>query len=164
MENNKANVGKGLLDKINAFLKPVLDKLNSPFEIECLQHYLSKKGDILIVPQDVFERIAAVAVKEQEKAGGKLAGATPITIDGKTYYTKCISFYGNQEFDYALGCATVFFDEDGKPVGLRDRYDFNPEPGGHRGTKEEQLTQIMNDLEKTPFGGKPYDILYGIHD
>lgn len=82
-------------------------------------------------------------------------------INGKQYYSKCISFYNNDEFDYALGCATVFFDESGTPVGLRDYYDFDP--AEHRGDMEEKLTQIMAELEKTPFGGKPYDILYGIY-
>lgn len=150
--------------KINDILKTVGEKLNSEFEKECMIYYLKKSGLPMIVKDDVFERIAAVAVKEQEKAGGKLAGATPITIDGKPYYTKCISFYGDREFDYALGCATIFFDENGTPVGLRDRYDFDPKPGGHRGDQEEKLTQIMAELEKTRLGGKPYDILYGIHD
>lgn len=150
--------------KLNEILKPLAEKLNSDFEKECLRHYLVEGGKTMIVSDDVFGRIAAVATKEQEKAGGKLAGATPVTIDGKKYFTKCISFYNDDEFDYALGCAYVFFDEEGTPVGLKDRYDFNPSSTGHRGEKEEKLTEIMNELEKTKFGGKPYDIFYGIHN
>lgn len=147
--------------RINEILKPIAEKLNSEFEKECLMHYLLKNGATLKVTDEVFKRIAAVAVKEQEKAGGKLNGTIPVTIGGKQYYSKCISFYSDDEFDYALGCATVFFDENGTPVGLRDLYDFDP--AEHRGEMEEKLTKIMAELEKTPLGGKPYDILYGIY-
>lgn len=56
--------------RINEILKPIAEKLNSEFEKECLMHYLLKKGATLKVTDEVFKRIAAVAVKEQEKAGG----------------------------------------------------------------------------------------------
>ena len=165
MEKNKDDFFKSLWKifekRLTEILKPIAEKLNSEFEKECLMHYLLKGGETLIVSDDVFKRIAEEAVKEQEKAGGKLQGATPVKINGKQYYSKCISFYNNDEFDYALGCATVFFDESGTPVGLRDYYDFDP--AEHPGDMEEKLTQIMAELEKTPFGGKPYDILYGIY-
>lgn len=165
MEKNKdiflKNLWKIFEKKLAEILKPIAEKLNSEFEKECLMHYLLKNGESLVINDNVFKGISEEVVKEQEKAGGKLHGVTPVKINGQQYYSKCISFYNNDEFDYALGCATVFFDENGTPVGLKDRYDFNP--AEHRGEMEEKLTQIMAELEKTPLGGKPYDILYGIH-
>lgn len=136
-------------------------KVNSEFEKNCLMWYFLGKGEVMNVADDVFERIAKAAVEARTASEERFNGPQKVTIDGKTYYAQTISFYENDEFDYALGCATVFFDEEGVPVGLKDRYDFNE--SDHRDNDAENDTTFMAKLEQAKLA-KAYDIVYGIHD
>ncbi|MEL5894396.1 hypothetical protein AAE250_12985 [Bacteroides sp. GD17] len=147
---------------VKEVLEFVMANLNSDFEKQCLVCYFLGKGAPLQVSDDVFKRAAAVAVEARAASEKRYGGPTPVTIDGKKYYSQVISFYDSDEFNYAFGCATVFFDENGVPVGLKDRYDFDM--AGHRDKMAEKLTELMAKIEHSKLGGKPYDIYYGIHD
>ncbi|MCO7112779.1 hypothetical protein NIB75_10445 [Bacteroides uniformis] len=73
----------------------------------------------MTVSSEVFERIAKAAVASRAASEKLFHGPQKVIIKGKVYYSQTISFYENDEFDYALGCATIFFDEEGVPVGPR---------------------------------------------
>ncbi|MDR0973542.1 MAG: hypothetical protein LBM61_06115 [Prevotellaceae bacterium] len=146
-------------DIVNTLLRLAEEKLNSQFEQDCLKHYLDNTGTTMELSKDTFQLIAAETLKLQEAAGGRLAGTTSVNINGKRYYTKCINFYGCRDFDYALGCSTLYFDEEGTPVGIYDRYDFDA--AKHRDTLAEQLTELMSFLASKGIG-KAYDIVYGV--
>lgn len=153
----QAHFGKNL----EALLEHFMAKVNSEFERQCLIWYFLGKGKTMQVAPEVFQRIAKAAVDSRAASEKRFHGPQKITIDGKVYYSQTISFYENDEFDYALGCATIFFDENGVPVGLKDRYDFNE--AEHRDTDAENDTIFMAKLEQAKLA-KSYDILYGIHD
>lgn len=148
--------------EVKELLTKVLSKMDTVFEWECLFHYVKDNGKTMHLSDDIFKQASLVIAREQEKAGGKLAGTTPVQIDGKQYYSKCISFYGDNAFDYVFGVSTVYFDAEGNPVGFYDVYDFDPAPQKKRGGKEEELVEQMDLLAKSGIG-KPYKILYGIH-
>ena len=119
------------------------------------------KGQTMTVSSEVFERIAKAAVASRAASEKLFHGPQKVIIKGKVYYSQTISFYENDEFDYALGCATIFFDEEGVPVGLKDIYDFNE--AKHRDTNAESDTTFMAKFEKANLA-KSYAILYGIND
>jgi len=150
---------EGIFETIGKEISKVTSKMNSEFEVRCLQHYLSGKGEDIILSEDEFARISAIA-KEQALENGKLTDATAIEVNGKKYFRKIVSFYNCTEFDYALGNAHVFFDENNNVVGFKDRYDFNP--ATHRGEQEEALSRLMKKIEIF-LDAKEYDILYGIY-
>lgn len=149
--------GKNLEELLNHFMA----KVNSEFERQCLVWYFVGKGQKKEVSPEVFQRIAKAAVESRAASEKRFHGPRQVTIDGKIYYSQTISFYEYDEFDYALGCSTIFFDEKGVPVGLRDRYDFNE--AKHRDTDAEKDTTFMDKLEQDGLA-KSYDIVYGIHD
>ncbi|MDR0961691.1 MAG: hypothetical protein LBM62_03925 [Mediterranea sp.] len=138
----------------------VKEKLNTPFEEECLEHYFKGSGKAKKLSPEVFKRLSDVVTKKQQKEGAPLAGASPVQIDGNPYFYKCISFYDTDEFDYSLGCATVYFDVDGNPVGVADKYDFDP--AGHRNGIEEALVKLVSAMSALGLG-KAYALEYGIH-
>lgn len=127
-------------------LKHFMAKVNSDFEKQCLLWYFTKKGQTMTVSSEVFERIAKAAVASRAASEKLFHGPQKVIIKGKVYYSQTISFYENDEFDYALGCATIFFDEEGVPVGLKDIYDFNE--AKHRDTNAESDTTFMAKFEK----------------
>lgn len=69
----------------------------------------------MTVSSEVFERIAKAAVASRAASEKLFHGPQKVIIKGKVYYSQTISFYENDEFDYALGCATIFFDEEAFP-------------------------------------------------
>lgn len=140
-------------------LKHFMAKVNSDFEKQCLLWYFTKKGQTMTVSSEVFERIAKAAVASRAASEKLFHGPQKVIIKGKVYYSQTISFYENDEFDYALGCATIFFDEEGVPVGLKDIYDFNE--AKHRDTNAESDTTFMAKFEKANLA-KSYAILYGL--
>ena len=121
-------------------------------------HTDHNRGRVLAAAVNL-DTVAAVAARA---ASEKLVhGPQKVIIKGQVYYSQTISFYENDEFDYALGCATIFFDEEGVPVGLKDIYDFNE--AKHRDTNAESDTTFMAKFEKANLA-KSYAILYGIND
>jgi hypothetical protein len=150
-ESTDALVGK---------LISAIAKLISEFELTCIMHFVIGKGETMTLSDDTFQGIANEVMKLQKAAGGPLVGASPVTIKGKQYYTKCINFYGSEAYDYALGCSTVYFDAEGTPVGIRDRYDFDA--AKHRDSDSENLVKIVNMLMQLLKVGKEYDIVYGV--
>ena len=153
----QTHFGKNLEDVLKHFMA----KVNSDFEKQCLLWYFTKKGQTMTVSSEVFERIAKAAVASRAASEKLFHGPQKVIIKGKVYYSQTISFYENDEFDYALGCATIFFDEEGVPVGLKDIYDFNE--AKHRDTNAESDTTFMAKFEKANLA-KSYAILYGIND
>ncbi|KAB4464382.1 hypothetical protein PO027_04915 [Bacteroides thetaiotaomicron] len=83
------------------------------------------------------------------------------TVAGIKYYERVVSYYNNSEFDYALGHATITFLDGGEPIGLYDDYDFNI-IGADRDWKAEGIVISINILTAI-YGGKPYQISYGVY-
>lgn len=156
-EKVQAHFGKNLEELLTHFMA----KVNSEFERQCLLWYFLGKGKPMEVSSEVFQRIAEAAVASRAASEKRYHGPQKVTIEGKVYDSQIISFYEYDEFDYALGCAVVFFDENGVPVGLKDTYDFNE--AKHRDTDAENDTTFMAKFEKANLA-KSYAILYGIND
>ncbi len=83
---------------------------------------------------------------------------TPVNINGQTVYRNSVSFYncGNGDVVNTFGTSTVYFDPNGKAVGLKDTYDFN---SGDRPFIQEVKTQIGNFAGN---GSEGYKITYGV--
>lgn len=127
----------------------------SAFERKCLSQYWYAKGDMLIpLLSDDWIGIKAATNCTNYQSGNIFI------VEGMKFYKKTVSFYSSPEYDYALGSCTITFSDKGRPVGLRDRYDFNI--FADRSLKAEAATIAMAVLGQY-YGGKDYEIYYGVY-
>lgn len=119
----------------------------SSFEAFCLQNYVLHGGDVALTDNE-FDRILSAA-----GSGGTYSWKK---INGVWYEVRVVSFYENDEFNAALGTATIYYDEDGYAVAFSDTYDFNAMPQGERDELNELWTNIGSFIP-----GEAYDIVYG---
>lgn len=131
---------------------------NSPFAQELFWNYWEGNGD-MVLGKSRFEGIAEAVVKMNIDY---TTGET-VVINGDTYYKMMVSFYDNSDYELALGTATVYYDQVGHVVGLKDRYDFNSMPKGVRTWWAETMTNWMDGLGSV-YNAKDFNVLYGIHD
>jgi len=125
----------------------------SSFEWSALIHYLLDNGTDVNLTGSQFTGIAQAAT-----SCGVVTNSTWVTINGNQYQKKTVSFYGCGDYDEGLGTATVYYDQCGQAVGMKDRYDFNLS-GADRDLKA-QLETLFGSL----LMGSAYNIFYGIHD
>jgi hypothetical protein len=94
-------------------------------------------------------------------AGRRGSELTAITFtDGAKGYKGSIGFYGNANYDYMLGNATIYYDSNKTVVGFYDFYNFN---SANRGGLAEAATRAVATQGKR-FGANPYHIKYGKQD
>ena len=122
------------------------------FEVSLFAKYLFGNGSTYNMSKERFDDIAIVA------KSGAVSSESTVTIGGQTYTKKVVSFYSSNQYDYAFGRATVYYDSAGKAVGFKDRYDFNALPEGERDSLAEHLTGLASGL------GTSFNIFYGVHD
>jgi len=123
----------------------------SSFELSCFYNYTSSNGT-LNLDADQFSGIA-------DAAAGANYTSSWVNIGGTMYEKRVVSFYNNEEYDYALGTATVYYDSCGNAVGMKDYYNFNAMSAGERTAIAEAATYVGSQIP-----GASYDIYYGIHD
>ena len=89
---------------------------------------------------------------------GSVLSSSWVEIDGNQYQKKLVNLYESEEFDYALGTCTIYYDHCGSIVGMKDDYDFNMS-----GASRELIDHVA-----TYFGsfipGTSFSIRYGIYD
>jgi hypothetical protein len=124
------------------------------FEIFCALHYVEGTGSTMNLPDSLFNLIAQAA-----SDSGVVTGSSWVVIDGKMYQQRTVNLYGCDEVDLALGTCTIYYDQNGKAVGLKDTYDFN-----FGGAERTILAHIGTGLASLLLPGSKYDIYYGIHN
>ncbi len=80
-----------------------------------------------------------------------------VYIEGTEYYSTSVTYSNDRDLYYSYGTATVFFDDDGNPIGFKDFYDFNP---SDRSIFAETVVALMNRIG----GDGGFYIHYGIHN
>jgi hypothetical protein len=147
-------LGIDLGDLIGKALKNV-----SPTTIKYLKLYWGRsgadKGKAVELAPNEWADVAAYA---KDVVKGSYAQAPLVAFGSTKYYAVVVDFERSQEYNYAFGHATVYFDENGAPVGFYDVYDFNP--ANYRSASSEALTRLINRIDKL-FQGKPYKIYHG---
>lgn len=129
----------------------------SEFEKKCFQQYWYSQGNMKLSDSD-WSGIKNATDRTEYNNPNK---SKSYTVFGVKYYEKVVSYYNNSEYDYALGSATITFLEGGEPVGLYDFYDFNV-IGADRDWKADGIVIGINILTVI-YGGKPYQISYGVY-
>jgi RHS repeat-associated protein len=124
---------------------------NSGVELRNVSHYLGGSGDEMKLNKAEFDRIY-----KDGKVDGQLKPV--MSKDGVFMFQGLIDLYVSDEFNYAYGNATMFFDKDMNPIGFFDRYNMNQST--HRGKLEERDTSRGRSLGSF-FESKPFDIIYG---
>ncbi|MDR2038509.1 MAG: hypothetical protein LBQ60_11360 [Bacteroidales bacterium] len=121
----------------------------SPFDT--LWHYMTGSGSTYTLTGSQFSRLSETI--------GSIGNnnVTWVEING-TMYAKCnMSLYGT-DYENSLGTCSVYFDQCGNMVGMKDFYDFNTS----------DINREWWDQMKTKIGshipGSEYHIGYGIHD
>jgi RHS repeat-associated protein len=120
-------------------------KLTSEFEINAFKRWARGGGNLHLTPPE-FARIL--------KEGQLSDKGTPAEWLGLKVTAKTIDLYKSQEFDYAIGQATVYFYRD-VPIGFSDTHNFD---NGRRGKLAEFATRTTNTMR--PSTAKDYDIVY----
>lgn len=121
--------------------------VNSSFEKACLYHFFMGNGETKTIGSDDWSNI-------KKHAESKYTNTDP----SSSFVKVQISFYDNTDYDYALGTASVTFDNKGCAIALYDYYDFDRQPEGNRSESAETATTIMSYLS---LFGNPYEIKYG---
>lgn len=126
----------------------ILALLDSQFEKKCFTNYWYSGND-LVLEEHEWKDIKEHAEKKN-----------------KAYYPELerveISFYDNDEYDRALGNASVYFLRN-NAVGFYDYYNFDPKEWFERDIDAEVLTRIINTLGGI-YDGKAYNITFGIRE
>lgn len=126
-------------------------KVGSGVEIRNALHYFGGSGETMEIGKNEFSRIYEA---------GKIDGmAKPMMFESGNFGFKGnIDLYASDEFDYAYGEATIYFNKNLVPSGFYDRYNMNSST--HRSIAAEKDTALGKSLGQL-FGGKPYDIRAG---
>jgi hypothetical protein len=131
------------------------EKAGSTFAIACLNRYWAGTGQSMNLTAAQFGEIKKYIPKHYSYDRNVM---TPYTKNQKTYYKSVVSFY-NTPYKLSLGTATVVYDENFKPVGLYDTYDFNK---GNRSFIPEAMTRAV-DYVSSSCGVKSYNLFYGVY-
>jgi RHS repeat-associated protein len=127
------------------------------FNKDLFEQYWLGSGDLSLTDEQ-FIKITNAGL---EHNGGSVASSRAITLsNGEPGVATVIDYY-NTPFALGFGRATVYYDNDGWPVGFRDHYDFNSSPLGTRSLKNEAITRAVNVAGRLN-GAKPFTISYGI--
>ena len=145
-------------DSLNGIIDLIITRLHlSSFEVKCFWHYLTNNGnDDLLLTDDEWNMVKNAIPKNFDY----LTDSVSFKYKNFIYYKKEVDFYGNQDLDWALGCANVTFTRTGTPVGIKDPYNFDALVNSHRTELDEYVTRLIGWLGI----GKPYNIVYGIHE
>jgi hypothetical protein len=147
--------GSGRLDLgvIGNFIR---NQAGSEFSKDLFQNYWQAGGDIAL-SQTRFKSIV--------RAAGNIQQESPVTLEnGQPGMAKVHSFYTSPLYAKALGSATIYYSQSGKPVGFKDTYNFNWRfqwGQGSRSIVAEQQTRGVS-IAGFLYGAKPFDIKYGI--
>ena len=123
----------------------------SRIELDMISHFACGTGSDYIIDNADFATVQSVAGSLSQSA---LGSCISVTMGGSTYYKKGVSFYNNDDLDWALGSATVYYNGSGNPVGVYDFYDFDPNT----------LAGLMGSIIGSITGGKSYKVYGGIHE
>ena len=127
----------------------------SDFSKDLFENYWQGKGTFYLSEKE-FDNIAA----EADKAGAKNITGTKITLNGKEYIVKIISFYASERYNKAIGSGTMIYDLNGSPVVFYDKYDFDPKHWGNRSLSAEVITRMVF-LSSSLSHSKDFDVYYG---
>lgn len=132
----------------------------SLFEVDCFYHFGTGSGSEMNLSESRFGDIVSSANELLKKDKSNLIATSKKTIDGKVYTSKTISFYDDDVYDYAIGTATIIYDDKGKAVGFQDDYDFNT--AGAQRDDIAQFTTKLGKLIENISGAQSYKMSYGI--
>lgn len=86
------------------------------FAQSCFNNYWFSGGNMTL-SQSQFQQLTNSAPTP--------TNLTIVSINGTSYYSGQVSFYGNSSYALALGSATMYYDMNMNPVGFKDNYDFD---------------------------------------
>ena len=130
--------------------------LDSDFEKKLFSNYWEGNGDYTLSNEE-FELIVSYA----ETLTPTSAHSVDIWEQDLHYTVKQFSFYGNANYDQALGTATLIYDtQSGNAVGFYDYYNFDPKPIGVRSYSAEFQTRAVKYAGERQ-GARPFSVRYG---
>ncbi|WP_459212002.1 RHS repeat-associated core domain-containing protein [Aquimarina rhabdastrellae] len=94
------------------------NKLNSDFSKDMFDNYWFSRGDVNLTEEEFIDIVRTSKITDSQKPIRR------IQSDGNIIITRVHDFY-NTKYDLAFGNATIVYNEDNKPIGFYDEYDFN---------------------------------------
>jgi hypothetical protein len=145
----------------------IREQLDSQIEIENFERYWLGLGDYELSSQEFREIIAELprAVPKFPEHISNGIGIYFFSRGDEHFHGIKYDFYGSPRVDALLGRAWIIFDENDRPVGLWDRYDFNSKPWPDRSLRNHMevfgvrnASRICISCNPTPF-----TLTYGIY-
>ena len=156
---------KTTLGTIGEMIHSVPD-LKYPFPRFLFDRYYRGVGkDVELTPEqfkDITDYIAKHPETEKNKPDeSKGEKYVTVKVGDKTLTRKTYSLYGHPGYGASLGNVMVYFDEEGKPVGFYDNYNFNI--AFHRDIMTNaKIAAVRLACQTDPNANcKPFDISYG---
>ncbi|MFN4144414.1 MAG: hypothetical protein ACK4GN_01230 [Runella sp.] len=131
----------------------IRNQAGSEFAKDMFERYWLGLGDYTL-PANIFAEAVSVAqpTNDTQSKGQKVLNG--ILCNG---YER--SFYHNEKFRFAFGTATIYYAQNGNPMGFYDRYDFDSKPWGQgKTTKAEAITRMVRQF--SPPNARSFDITY----
>jgi hypothetical protein len=129
------------------------------------RYYLGIGKEVKLTPEQFKEITDYVAKNPQTEVNkpdeSKGQNYVKVEVGDKVLTRKAYNLDGHPGYGKSLGNVTVFYDEQGKPVGLYDNYNFNL--SGHRSVPtNSKIAAVQAACATDPNANcKPFDITYG---
>ncbi len=154
-------------DKMAAMISSVFDCIGCPTSKKYFDMwYFDNRSEDYIMAENEW---SALTPYSDAKAKDTYMKCSTTVIRDETYHIVPVSFYidmtdsiehSTEEMDlmFSYGSSTLYYTQEGKAAGFRDKYDFNViKEKSHRGDFMELLVELVNLLG----GGEGYNIYYG---
>lgn len=154
-------IGQELVESRRPDLGPlwnaVRDVLPRGFSRDMFDNYVQGEGDQDLDPNR-FQDIVNTASKLQQPQSTVVTGPNGEQLQRRVY-----NFSASPDYKLSLGSASLFYDQDGKPVGFYDDYNFDPAIN-KRSWLHEAETRTMHAMHPLlPAQAKPFQIRYGMY-